>query len=136
MTSQNAASHLGLFCLLGGISSKREIKKNTPNTPKNESGLNQLIMMGLKLSYICAVDRYYTHASTIEASNFPSTCLLDREHRRNLVLKFTRVEFACLVLQHLDIQRIQRLANLSHSTVSFHANEVIQLVLIIRCVLY
>ena len=26
VTPQNAASHLGLFCLLGGISSKNEIK--------------------------------------------------------------------------------------------------------------
>ena len=47
MTPQNAASHLGLYCLLKVISSKNEVKiKITPNTPKNKSGLIQLIMMG------------------------------------------------------------------------------------------
>ena len=47
MTPQNAAFHLGLFCLLTGISSKNEIKmKITPNAPKNESGLAHLITMG------------------------------------------------------------------------------------------
>ena len=35
----------GLFCLLAGISSKNVIKI-TPYTPKNKSGLIQLIMMG------------------------------------------------------------------------------------------
>ena len=47
MTPQNAASHLGLLCLHREISSKNEFKeiKTTPNTPTNESGLNQLITM-------------------------------------------------------------------------------------------
>ena len=44
-TPQNAASHLGLHCLLTGISIKNEIKK-TPGSPKIESGLVQMIMMG------------------------------------------------------------------------------------------
>ena len=54
---QNAASHLGLFCLLGGFLSKNEIqikkkKKNTPNTAKNEGGLIQLIMIGKSIRQI------------------------------------------------------------------------------------
>ena len=50
---QNMASHLGLFCLHREISSKNEIKvKTTPNTPKNESGLTQLIMMGESIRQI------------------------------------------------------------------------------------
>ena len=54
MTPQNAASHLGLFRLHREISSKNEIKriKITPNTPKNESGLIQLIMMGESIRQI------------------------------------------------------------------------------------
>ena len=53
MTPQNAASHLGIFCLYGEISSKNEIKiKITPNTPKNESGLIQLMMMGESIRQI------------------------------------------------------------------------------------
>ena len=45
---QNAASHLGLFSLLTRFSLKNEIKmkRNTPDAPKNESGLNQMIGMG------------------------------------------------------------------------------------------
>ena len=47
MTPQNAASHLGLFCLHREILSKNEINyKNHTYTPKIESGLTQLIMMG------------------------------------------------------------------------------------------
>ena len=46
----DAASHLGLFCLLREISSKKI--KITPNTPKNESGLTQLIMMGKSIRQI------------------------------------------------------------------------------------
>ena len=47
LTPQNAASHLGLFCLHREISSKNDIKiKITPNTPENEIGLIQLITMG------------------------------------------------------------------------------------------
>ena len=42
-----AAFHLGLFCLLRGISSKNGIKiQNHSFVPKNESGLVQLIGMG------------------------------------------------------------------------------------------
>ena len=52
MTPQNAASHLGLFCLHREISSRNEIKKITPNTPKNESGLAQLKMMGESIRQI------------------------------------------------------------------------------------
>ena len=54
VTPQIAASHLGLFCLLGGISSKNEIKKNkiTPDTPQNESRLAQLIKLGKSIRQI------------------------------------------------------------------------------------
>ena len=53
VTPQNAASHLGLFCLHREISSKNEIKlKITPNTPKRESGIIQLIMMGESIRHI------------------------------------------------------------------------------------
>ena len=46
-TGGNQASHLGLFCLYREISSKNEIKiQITLNTPRNENGLIQLIMMG------------------------------------------------------------------------------------------
>ena len=41
---QNTASHLGLFCLLKGISSRNEIILNTPDGAKNESGLTQMMM--------------------------------------------------------------------------------------------
>ena len=48
MTPQNAASHLGLFCLLRGYSSKNEIKKNrfAPGAHKTRSGIAQMIGMG------------------------------------------------------------------------------------------
>ena len=47
VTPQNAASHLGLFYLLTGNSSKNEIiMKKTPDAPKNENGLIQMIRMG------------------------------------------------------------------------------------------
>ena len=59
MTPQNAASHLGLFYLYEEISSKNEIKiKITPNTPKNESGLTQLIMMGESIRQIWVNEPY------------------------------------------------------------------------------
>ena len=49
-----AASHLRLSCLNREISSKNESKnkKITPNTPKNESGLTQLIMLGESIHQI------------------------------------------------------------------------------------
>ena len=54
---QNAVSHLGLFCLLNKNSSKNGIKlKISPNTPKNESGLIQLIMMGETIRQIWVKD--------------------------------------------------------------------------------
>ena len=49
MTAQNAASHLGLFCLLLGISSKND--KITPDSLSNESGLAQLIRMGKSIRH-------------------------------------------------------------------------------------
>ena len=49
---QNAASHLGLFCLLGGISSKNDMRIKNHYYPKNESGLTQLIMMGKSIRQI------------------------------------------------------------------------------------
>ena len=54
MTPQDAASHLGLFCLHREISSKNEITKIkiTHNTPKIESGLIRLIMMGESIRQI------------------------------------------------------------------------------------
>ena len=53
VTPQNAASHLGLVCLHREISSKNETKnKITPNTPKNESDLTQLITMGESIRQI------------------------------------------------------------------------------------
>ena len=53
MTPQNATSHLGLFYLHREISSKNGIKiKITPNTPKIESGLSQMIMMGKSILQI------------------------------------------------------------------------------------
>ena len=42
VTPQNAASHLGLFCLLRGIQSKNEMEI-APDAPKNGSGLAQMI---------------------------------------------------------------------------------------------
>ena len=46
MTPQNTAPHLALFCLHRDISSKNEIKfKTTPDSPINESGLVQMIVM-------------------------------------------------------------------------------------------
>ena len=54
VTPQNAASHLGLFCLLTGISSENKIKmkkKNTPDVPKSESGLIQMIRMGKSIRH-------------------------------------------------------------------------------------
>ena len=52
MTPQNAASHLGLFCLLTCFSSKNEIKiKFTPYAPKNENGLIQMIKMGKSIRH-------------------------------------------------------------------------------------
>ena len=55
VTLQNAASHLGLFCLLTQISSKNEIemkkKTHTPDSPKNESGLIQMIRMGKSIRH-------------------------------------------------------------------------------------
>ena len=53
MTLQNAASHLGLFCLHRGISSKNRIEHSTP---KNESGLIQLIMVGKSICQIWVND--------------------------------------------------------------------------------
>ena len=53
VTPQNAASHLGLFCLLNENSSKNGIKiRISPNTPKTESGLFQIIMMGKSIRQI------------------------------------------------------------------------------------
>ena len=57
MTPQNAASHLGLFCLHGEISSKNEIKKKKkkkkkkknridPGAPNTRIGIAQMIRMG------------------------------------------------------------------------------------------
>ena len=47
-----AASDLGLFCLLKGISSKNEIKmKITPDVPKNENGLTQMIRKGKSIRH-------------------------------------------------------------------------------------
>ena len=40
-----------IFCLLNGISSKNEIKIKK-KTPKNESGLTQMIMMGKSIRQI------------------------------------------------------------------------------------
>ena len=39
-----AASHLGLFCLLTRLSSRNELKiiKITPDSPKNENGLQMI----------------------------------------------------------------------------------------------
>ena len=52
VTPQNAVSHLGLFYLLKKISSKNEIKmKNTPDVPKTESGLIQMIRMGISIGH-------------------------------------------------------------------------------------
>ena len=47
MKPQNAASHLGLFCLLRENLSKKVNKKSkiTPDVPKTESGLTQMITM-------------------------------------------------------------------------------------------
>ena len=44
-TPQNAASHLGLFCLLTKISSKNKNENNTPDVPENESGHIKMIRM-------------------------------------------------------------------------------------------
>ena len=51
---QNAASHLGLFHVLIRISSKIEIdiKKDTPDDPKNETGLAEMLTMG---KFICHI---------------------------------------------------------------------------------
>ena len=52
-TPQDAASHLGLFCLLTRFSLKTEIKmkKITPEAPKYESGLIQMIRMGKSIHH-------------------------------------------------------------------------------------
>ena len=52
VVQENAPSHLGLFCLHREISSENEKKKITPNTPKSESRLIQLIMMGESICQI------------------------------------------------------------------------------------
>ena len=49
MTPQNAASHLGLFCLHKENSSKIKI---IPDFPQNESGIFQTIAMGKSVHYI------------------------------------------------------------------------------------
>ena len=71
MTPQNAASHLGLFCLHREILSKNEIKiKIIPNTPKNVSGLMQLIMMGESIRQIWINEGSYKHMETAKESGF------------------------------------------------------------------
>ena len=70
MTPQNAASHLGLFCLLREFSSK--IKQNlkiTTDAPKNESGLTQMIVMGKSISQI------WVKKLDFEALDLLSICL-------------------------------------------------------------
>ena len=57
-TSANSIAHLGLFCLHRENSSKNEIIKITPNTPKNESGLTQLIMMGESIRQIWVIESF------------------------------------------------------------------------------
>ena len=54
VTPQNAASHMRLLCLHREISLKNVIKneKITSNTPKNESGLIQLIIAGESIRQI------------------------------------------------------------------------------------
>ena len=55
MTPQNAASHLGLFCLLREFSSKFYSEYNlkiTPDTPNHESRLNLMIIMGKSIRQI------------------------------------------------------------------------------------
>ena len=44
LTPHSAASHLGLYCLLKGISSKNE--KIMPDSPNIENGLIQITTMG------------------------------------------------------------------------------------------
>ena len=65
MTPQNAASHLGLFCLLIGNSSKNELKwKITPDAPKNESGLIQMIRIGKSIRHKWVNRVYYATVKT------------------------------------------------------------------------
>ena len=61
MTPHNAASRLWLFCLHREIALKNQIKKIkiTPKTPKNESGLIQLIMIGESIRQIWVKVRMY-----------------------------------------------------------------------------
>ena len=65
VTPQNAASSLGLFCLLNtGISSKNKIKikKIISDAPINENGLSQMIRMGKSIHNISVnINCLYLH---------------------------------------------------------------------------
>ena len=71
--TQNAASHLGLICLLTGFSPKNEIKmKFTPDTHKNKNGLIQMIGMGKSIRHKWA--KYLT--GNVETKNMTHSLLL------------------------------------------------------------
>ena len=55
VTPQNVVSHLGLFCLLREISLKNF--KITPEAPKNDRGLEQMVMMGKSNCHMSRVMR-------------------------------------------------------------------------------